>query len=199
MSDRVSNQSTHLTLLARLREPTDQAAWRDFCERYGELIRGFARRRGLQTSDCDDVVQDTLLALTKSMPGYEYDPARGSFRGYLKTIVIHIVFRKRRQNPPGMSLETGEAHGLAAAPEQDTDHDWEAEWRRYHLRLAMRTIEVEFNEKDRAAFDTYAVRGCEAGETAGLLGLSVDQVYQAKSRILRRIGELVDTQVREEG
>ena len=198
MTNGYSNESTHRTLLARLREPADDAAWREFCDRYGELIRGFAGRRGLQASDCDDAVQDTMMALTKAMPGFSYDPAKGSFRGYLKTIVFHVILRKSYQKPGDRSLEDYMEQGEAAEAANAED-DWETEWRQYHLRLAMRTIEAEFNEKDRAAFDAYAVRGCDAGETAARLGVSVDQVYQAKSRILRRVGELVSSQVREEG
>ncbi len=62
----------------------------------------------------------------------------------------------------------------------------------------MKTIAAEFNENDRAAFDAYAVGGRDVGETAESLGMSVDQVYQAKSRILKRIGELVEQQLKEE-
>jgi RNA polymerase sigma-70 factor, ECF subfamily len=67
------------------------------------------------------------------------------------------------------------------------------------LRQAMRLIAVEFNDADRKAFQRYAVEGREVRETATALGLSVDQVYQAKSRIMKRLSELIDEQVRDEG
>ena len=76
---------------------------------------------------------------------------------------------------------------------------WEDEWREYHLRQAMRTVEVEFNAADRAAFDAYVLEGRDAREVAASLDLSVDQVYQAKSRILKRLSVLVEQQVSEEG
>ncbi len=100
----MSGESTHATLLARLRDGEDRAAWQEFCDRYGELIQGFARRRGLQPSDCDDVVQETLLALTKSMPKFHYEPGKGSFRSYLKTIVLHTIFRRSRQKRGEVAL-----------------------------------------------------------------------------------------------
>ncbi len=191
--------STHVTLLKRLADGEDPAAWRDFYERYGELIRGFAVRQGLQAADCDDVVQETLMALTKSMPQFRYEPAKGKFRSYLKTVVLHTIFRRSRQKHGEVALEDVEAAVGKAADDTDTDARWEAEWRRYHVRTAMRTIEAEFNEQDRASFDAYAVAARDARETAESLGLSVDQVYQAKSRILRRLAQLVEEQVREEG
>ncbi len=199
MSRSTPNESTHVTLLARLREPADQAAWREFCDRYGELIRAFARRRGLQSTDCDDVVQDTLISMTKSMPGFEYDPQKGSFRAYLKTVVRNVIFRKLSQKPLAQSLDMDGARRDSAIAAPNEENDWETEWRQYHLRIAMRSIEAEFNDKDRAAFDAYAVRGCDARETAARLLLTVDQIYQAKSRIVRRIAELVEAQVQEEG
>lgn len=63
----------------------------------------------------------------------------------------------------------------------------------------MRIITVEFNAADRQAFQRYAVEGREVRDVAVELGLSVDQVYHAKSRIMRRLSELIETQVREEG
>lgn len=87
----------------------------------------------------------------------------------------------------------------AAAADRSIDLLWDEQWRQYHLRQAMRTIEAEFSEADRQAFQHYALAGHSASETASILGLSIDQVYQAKSRILRRIAELVDQQIRDEG
>ncbi len=194
-----SQLTTHVSLLARLSSGADPAAWREFCDRYGELIRGFASRRGLQPADCDDIIQDTLLALSKSMPHFSYQPEKGRFRSYLKTVVLHLIFRKSRQKRGEVPLEEIEAAVGQAAVHPDTDDQWEAEWRQYHLRLAMRTIEAEFNTQDRAAFDAYALAGRDVRETAESLNLSVDQVYQAKSRILKRLCRLVEEQVQEEG
>ncbi len=195
----MSEHSTHATLLARLAEGHDQAAWGEFCDRYGELIRGFARRRGLQVADCDDVVQETLMALTKAMPQFRYEPGRGKFRSYLKTVTLHVIFRKSRQKKGDVCLDDIETAVSAAVADHETDGQWENEWRQHHLRQAMRVIETEFNAKDRAAFDAYALGGRGVRETAESLGISEDQVYQAKSRILKRLGQLIDTQVREEG
>lgn len=187
---------THTTLLARLSEGEDPGAWNEFCARYGELIRNFALRRGVQPADADDILQEVLLALTKAMPGFVYDPAKGKFRAYLKTVVVHAASRRSRQNLPGASLSETSAAAVAGP---DDDETWEAEWRQYHLRLAMRTVESEFNENDLAAFDRYAVCGEDARGVAESLGLSIDQVYQAKSRMTRRLAELIERQVAEEG
>ncbi len=195
----IGQTTTHASLLARLSDGGDALAWKDFADRYEELLRAFCRRQGVVGSDADDVLQDVLLALTKAMPGFAYDPARGKFRSYLKTTTLHAIFRRTRQNRGTIGL--GEVSTAAHAPstEDATEQAWESEWRQYHLRLAMRSIRAEFNSTDVAVFEAYVGAARDAEEVATDLRISVDRVYQAKSRILKRLGELIAMQVEEEG
>lgn len=191
------SQTTHASMLVRVAKGGDRA-WQEFCERYGELIYGFARRRGLQPADCDDVLQDVLATLMGAMPGFEYDPARGRFRAYLKTLTVRAVWKKTCQNRAAAPLEeVGSAAGADSDPA--IDEMWEAEWRQYHLRRAMAAVAAEFNRADLAAFEQYVRQGKGAKETAEELGMSLDRVYQAKSRILRRLSEHIEVQVEQEG
>ncbi len=191
--------TTHASLLARLSGGTDRGAWAEFMDRYAELIRGFARRQGVQPAECDDVLQDVLVALTRAMPGFVYDPSKGKFRSYLKTAVLHVIYRRSCQNKGAVSLEQLMELTAAGAVDDAAEAQWEAEWRQHHLRLAMKTISVEFNKADLEAFTHYGLSNKDARQTAEALGLTVEQVYQAKSRIIRRLGELIDQQVQEEG
>lgn len=191
--------TTHATLLARLATGDDPAAWRELEDRYAELIRGFARRRGLQPSDCDDIAQEVLLALTRNMPGFEYDPARGRFRGYLKTIALRAISRKLRQKRGLAAQAAVEEAAADALDDPAAEEHWEAEWRQHHLRLAMKSVRAETGEQDMAAFDAYVGEGRDADEVARALGVSVDVVYQAKSRVLKRIRSHIALQTAEEG
>jgi RNA polymerase sigma-70 factor (ECF subfamily) len=193
------NQTTHITLLQRLGAGEDAEAWREFHARYAELIVGFARRRGLQPADCDDVVQEVLVSLTKALPGFEYDPQRGKFRSYLKTIALHAMFKRGQKKRGEVDLEHVSQVTRAAASDEAVSAAWEEEWRQYHMRQAMRQIEMEFNRADVDAFQRYAIDGQDAAETAAALNMSVDQVYQAKSRILKRLSAVIAQQVEEEG
>ncbi|MHC5024458.1 MAG: RNA polymerase sigma factor [Planctomycetota bacterium] len=194
-----SESATHASLLIRLRTGSDAAAWQEFSERYGELIRGFARRRGLQPADCEDVAQDVLLSMSKVMPGFSYDPSRGKFRSYLKTATLHAIFRRNRQNKGEIALGTLEEMTRCAATDAEVERAWELEWQHYHLRQAMRTLRREFNAADREAFRHYVIDGHDARDTARDLGLTVNQVYKAKSRILQRLEDAIAQQVEEEG
>lgn len=191
--------TTHASLLQRLAANADPDAWSEFHERYGELIRAFARRRSLQPADCDDVLQEVLLSLSRAMPGFCYDPSKGKFRGYLKTVTLRAIFKRGAQSRGAVDLEHIEEVTRAAAIDEEIEECWEAEWRQYHVRRAMKLVESEFNEQDRRAFQRYALEARDVKQTAAELGLSVDQVYQAKSRIMKRLAKLIERQVSEEG
>ena len=190
---------THASLLARLAGDADPMVWREFLDRYGDLLRSFARRENLQPADCDDVVQDVLLALTRTMPEFAYDRSRGKFRSYLKTITLHAIFKKRARQRGAVNLQHIEEATHLAAEDEAVERNWELEWRSYHIRLAMRTIRVEFNDSDCEVFKRYAIAGQDAQKVAQELDVSVDQVYQAKSRILKRLTKLIEAQVEDEG
>lgn len=191
--------TTHATLLARVSACVDPDAWEEFCARYESLIRDFARRRGVVGADADDVVQDVLIALTKSMPGFQYDPARGKFRSYLKTVVLRSIFRKSSRGAGEVSLDQIDEALRGAADDPLLDEAWEQDWRQYHVRQAMRTLESEFNAADRHCFVAYVVQGDDAAAVAGRYGMSLDQVYQAKHRMLKRLRAVIAAQVEEEG
>jgi RNA polymerase sigma factor (sigma-70 family) len=192
-------QTTHISLLERLSDGRDPVAWHEFCTRYGDLIRNFARHQNLQAADMDDVLQDVLMNLTKAMPGFEYDPTKGKFRSYLKTVTLHAIFARSRQKKGEVALEDVKTAADAAAADATVDGVWDAQWRQYHLQQAMRVIESEFNDADVTAFRQYAIAGLPVKEVADEVGLSVDSIYQAKSRILKRLSALIEQQVAEEG
>src|SRR5688500_13767280 len=95
-------ESTRVSLLVRVRDPRDEAAWLEFVEVYGPLIYRYARRAGLQEADADDVTQEVLRTTVRTMPAFEYDPRRGRFRSWLKTLTMnqvrdHLARGKRRE------------------------------------------------------------------------------------------------------
>lgn len=189
----MNESNTHVSLLARLSAGADVRAWADFQSRYGDLIRAVCVRRGLQAADVDDVFQDVLVALTRSMAEFRYDPERGRFRSYLRTVVSHAISRRMRQSEGAARLSTTEE------PAEIEESLWDEEWRQHHFRAAMRTVEQEFNATDLGAFRMYALEGRPPERVGEELGMTRDAVYQAKSRVLRRLTALIEERVREEG
>ncbi|MEM9082104.1 MAG: sigma-70 family RNA polymerase sigma factor [Planctomycetota bacterium] len=193
----MKSASTQIALLQALRAPENEVAWADFVERYGELIRGFSRRQGLSAEDQEDVLQDVLVALSNSMRGFEYDSERGRFRGYLKTITLRMIFSRFRQRK-----RQGAQEPLAdwlGAHDDSLEAVWEDEWRQYHLRQAMTYVEQVASDSDVAAFRAYVIENRDAEEVADALGMSIDRVYQAKSKLFKLIRRQVAEQIEEEG
>ena len=77
---------TRKTLLSRLRDLDDHESWRVFFDRYWRLIYNVARRAGLDESSAQDVVQETVISVARQIPGFRYDPQRGTFKKWLLRI-----------------------------------------------------------------------------------------------------------------
>lgn len=187
--------STHSTLIHRLQHGVDSQAWGDFVGRYGALIRAVACKHGLQDADADDVLQEVLIGLSRAMPRFIYNPQQARFRTFLHTVVRREILRRFRQERPARAFNETDA----IPSQDDSDAIWEAEWRQYHLGRAMEAIDVEFSARDRRAFAMYVGNATPALEVATELKLSLDQIYQIKSRIMKRLGEIIEIQVEEEG
>ena len=123
--------TTRLSLLVRLRDAHDRLAWEQFVGLYAPLVYGFARKKGLQDADAADIAQDVLTSVAQQMRQWEYDPQRGSFRGWLFTIARNrlrnwLASPARRINGSG-----GDDHlsALQSEPAPDED-DWDADYAR---------------------------------------------------------------------
>jgi RNA polymerase sigma-70 factor (ECF subfamily) len=179
--------NTPISLLERLRRPDEQAAWARFVELYTPLLFGWARRLGMRDADAADLVQDVFTVLVARMPGFCYDRTR-SFRAWLQTVLLN-KWRNRCRRPPIISLDpAGPDLGLRAAPPGACALE-ETEYREHLVGRALRLMQAEFTPPTWKACWEFVVRGRPAAEVAAELGLSVNAVYLAKSRVLRRLRE----------
>jgi RNA polymerase sigma-70 factor (ECF subfamily) len=193
--------TTRSTLLVRLRDPRDAAAWGQFVEVYGPLVYRYARRRGLQDADAADLTQDVLRAVVKAIGGFRYDPARGSFRGWLFTATRHTLhrFRSGRNRQPAAGSPDFERFLLdqQARDSDDERNAWDIEFERRLFDWAADRVRGEVEEATWQAFWRTAVEHVGASEVARGLGMTVGAVYVAKSRVLARLRNLIE-EVQEE-
>ena len=70
---------TRASLLSRLRDWQNDS-WREFFELYWKLIYNTARRYGLSDAEAQDVVQDTMIGVSRKIPSFRYDPEWCSFK-----------------------------------------------------------------------------------------------------------------------
>src|SRR5580658_9537688 len=74
---------TRRSLLSRLKNWNDNESWRVFFYTYWRLIYNTAVRAGLNDAQAQDVVQETIISVLKSIPSFQYDPSKGTFKGWL--------------------------------------------------------------------------------------------------------------------
>src|SRR5437016_1274792 len=122
--------ATRPSLLIRLRDSQDQEAWSQFVDLYAPLIYDFARRRGLQDADAADLTQEVLAAVAQGVRKFEYDPRRGSFRGWLFTVVMNKfrTLRDRIYRQEQGSGDTAAHQLLQEVPAPADNQQWEREW-----------------------------------------------------------------------
>jgi len=187
---------TRVSLLVQLRTGSNHIAWQEFVKLYGPVIYGFARKRGLQDADAADLMQDVMRSVSAAIGRLDYDRQQGTFRGWLFTITRNKIFNflsARRIRPQG-SGDSATNQLLNAHPdEEDGSTAWEMEYQRRLASLAMEQIKSEFQDNTWRAFWLTSVEGASAAEVSKQLGLSTGAIYVAKSRVLARLKEAVET------
>lgn len=193
----MSAEQTQPSLLIRVRNPADQAAWREFDQKYRGLILSYCQSRGLQASDAEDVRQIVMMNLTRFLPSFEYQPGKGKFRYYLGRTVRHAIAHYfSRPNRAAAGLDSAVLAGVPS-PESESDDVWEQEWVRHHFRLAMEIVRETFEPRSVLIFDRL-LAGAEPEAVAAEHQTTTAAVHKIKQRIRDRLKELIDTQVADE-
>lgn len=178
--------TTSLTLLNRLTNGGDDAAWSRFVDLYTPLMLGWCHRLGLADVDAADLVQTVFVTCYEKIPGFHYDAQR-SFRAWLKTVLMNAWRNQCRRRGAGPTLAPG-----AVDPDSIPDTDPrleldEAEYRSALIQRAMLLMRDSFETSTWKACYEFVVQDRPAAEVAAELGLSVNAVYLAKSRVLRHL------------
>lgn len=179
--------STSASLLERLRQPDQEAAWRRFVDLYGPLIYWWGRSQGLSAADASDLLQEVLIVLVNKLPDFEYDP-RQRFRGWLRTITVNKardIHRRRSARPAPTDKDLIEQVATVDA----ADLFEESEYRSFLVNRALDLMQSEFREVTWRAFWMQTVEGTKAADVAEKLGVPINVVYLAKSRVLGRLRE----------
>jgi RNA polymerase sigma factor (sigma-70 family) len=182
--------STRPSLLIRIRDPGDAEGWRQFVALYGAMIYQFVRKRGLQDADAADLTQIVLQAVGDGVKRLDYDPGRGSFRGWLFRVVRNQLskFRARQRKSIQGSGDTDAHELLDNLPEETEPSElWDREYERQLFVWAAERVKARCEAASWQAFWQTAVLGRAVAEVARSVGISVGAVYTAKSRILDRI------------
>lgn len=180
---------TNPSLLRSIRDRGNREAWGEFDALYRPMLGRFAKAYGLRDSDVDDVVQHCMTALCLKIDEFQYDPTRGRFKSWLRTMVnnrCRDVLRSRGRPP----VELDAADGIAAAGVSPEDA-FERIWLDEHLGHGVRMIEKETDAATFAAFRAYVIDGRSVDDVCREMALTPNQLYKIKHRLTRRLKDIM--------
>ncbi len=175
--------STSTSLLTRLRTGEETGAWTRFVSLYTPVLFSWVRRQGVPSDDTADVVQEVFAVLVKKLPKFQYDRQQ-RFGSWLRTIAVNKCrdyFRRRRSRPDHTQDSVDQEVPV------DIESFSEAEYRQRLAHRALKIMQEEFQPTTWKACWETVVSGRPPSDVAQELGLSVNAVYVAKSRVLRRL------------
>ncbi len=144
------------------RTTTRREALQALCQRYWKPVYGYCRRAWSKSpEDAEDLAQAFFLMLIDRDALDRYDPGRGHFRPYLKTLLRnferdrhdHVTAYKRGGGRKPVSMDAGERKRLEAtladprAP--DPERTFDLAWKREVLGRAVERVREAFESSGR--------------------------------------------------
>jgi RNA polymerase sigma factor (sigma-70 family) len=191
---------TRTTLLERLKDWRDASSWQEFFDTYWRLIYSVAVKSGMSEAEAQDVVQETMISVSRHIPGFKYDRSVGSFKVWLLNMTrwrITDQFRKRQSRavlvpPDESSLDTQWMDKFIDPASANVDRLWDDEWEKNLLAAAVTRVKRNLEPEKYQIFDFYVNKDWPPEKVAKTFSISVNQVYLAKHRITELIKHEVE-------
>lgn len=195
---------TRISLLERLRDLDDKGSWQEFFDTYWKLIYCAAIRGGLPDSEAEDVVQETIIGIARSMGEFRYDPRVCSFKGWLMHVTrCRIADHLRKKPAPKYAFlplrdDTRTDSGSEDpgplrhdVPVLESEHVfeqlWDEEWKKNLLDTAMERVKRKVAPEHYQMFYLHSVKGMPARDIAELFSASMAKVYVVRHRVARHV------------
>jgi RNA polymerase sigma-70 factor (ECF subfamily) len=182
--------TTSLTLLERLRDRQDVRAWQVLVELYAPLLRRWLRAPGLQAADIEDLTQEVLTVLAQKMPHFVHNQHKVAFRRWLKAIAVHKVgdfLRAHAHRPLCATRECDNWLEELADSSSGLSQEWDRQHDQYIVRGLLDLLKPDFAPTTWEAFRLRVLEDQPTAAVAQRLGLSVNAVVIAKTRVLARL------------
>jgi RNA polymerase sigma-70 factor, ECF subfamily len=183
---------TSVSLLDRLRAARpDDADWLRLAEIYQPLVRRWIGRVPGFGEDAADLTQEVFLVIVRGISTFERQ-RQGSFRAWVRGITVNVLrnYRRRQFRKPAVVLDPCDAFlDRLAAPESELAREWDLDHDRHIFQQLQTVVQPAFAPPTWEAFRRFAIEGVPAEQVAAELGLTVNAVTLAKSRILKRLRE----------
>jgi RNA polymerase sigma-70 factor, ECF subfamily len=189
------SSSISSTLLDRIRAQQPEA-WERLVNLYSPVVYQWCRQYAVPRDDAPDLVQEVFVSVALHIGGFRRDRAGDSFTAWLRTITRNKIrnhFSARRGKPAAQGGTDAQMRLLdvpeAPDPSETTDP---REVNNLVVPIALNLVRAEFENRTWEAFQRAAVEGQSPAQIAADLGMSIQAVYKAKSRVLRRLRQELD-------
>lgn len=180
--------ATRSSLLLRVRDPGDSASWSEFHSIYRPLLIRYACHRGLDAESAEDVAQQCLSAVSQRIRKFE---KKRSFRAWLRGMVDNKVSDHIARNG-SQAGQLNEASLESSSESGPLARLWEQTWNERLLEVLRDHLRGHFAEHTLRAFELYVMKDMPVEQIATLLGMTPNQIYVAKSRVVRYLRESCD-------
>jgi RNA polymerase sigma-70 factor (ECF subfamily) len=183
---------TRRSLLSRLKNWEDNTSWQEFFDTYWRVIYGVAIKAGLTDTEAQEVVQETVIAVARNMPAFEYNPATGTFKSWLLHTTrwkIADQFRRRlpsddlAHRPDDRTAGTSLINRIPDPASLNLAPVWDEEWEKNLFDAARERVKLRVDGRQYQMFDLYVVKNWPVKKVAAALGVSAARIYLAKHRI----------------
>ncbi len=182
--------ATRSSLLLRLKDLGDERSWREFFDLYWMLLFNVARKSGFGPEDAEDVTQQTVAKVSQKMPGFVYDREKGSYKGWLMTVLRSRMADHARKNGRRVPTVSLEFEGVLSNDSRDEFKQlWDNEWSKRMVSLALERVKRRVGPKQFQIFHAYMMEEWSMAEVTSTLGVSTRQVYMAKYRVGEKFEE----------
>ncbi len=174
---------TRSSLLRRVKDFADGPSWEEFDRLYRPLLVEYARARGLTAEAAEEVAQGCMATVAERLRTFE---RRASFRGWLRGMIDHMVadeLKRRQREAPARTADLSRPQEREGNPQLL----WERNWNRTHLLYCLNLIRNEISPVTFEAFELYVVRELPIEQITERLGITPNQLYVAKHRVMRKL------------
>ena len=187
--------TTSLSLLEGAALGGSSSSWDRFVNVYMPLLRSWLKRFHVQPADADDLVQEVFAVVARELPDFQHNQRKGAFRKWLRSVLTYRLreFWRNAKYRPGTCVTSVQRQlDELADDESQLSQLWEKEHDEFVMNRLMEQVRPRFDSQSWQAFRLQTISRRSAQEVADELGMSVNSVYLAKSRILSALRREAD-------
>src|SRR5882724_10182973 len=179
---------TRQSLLSRLKDWGDNKSWKDFFDTYWKFIYRAGIKAGLTDVEAEDLVQETMFSVAKSMPGFKYRAEHASFKAWLMRLTRWRIADQFKKRPGGADRASGQEEGppteadeeMADPASVNLEATWNEDWELNLMEAALERVKKKVDPEMYQIFDCYVFQEWPASRVVRALHVNPARVYLAK-------------------